>query len=50
MKIQIQKQSDKVSPVRLKIGRHTASMPNVKDAKRIKQFITKVWKDQHAGD
>ena len=51
MKINIQRQSDKIkSPYRLKYKGYTVSLSTRAEAKRVKQFIIKVWKNQNAGD
>ena len=46
MKVRIQRQSDKVSPYRLKSGRFTVSVHTEDEAKRIIQFIQKSLKSQ----
>ncbi len=46
MKINIQSQSDKVSPYRLKSGRFTVSVHTENEARRIKEFIHKVLKEK----
>ena len=48
MKVRIQRQSDKVSPYRLKSGRYTVSVHTEDEAKRFKHFIHKVTKNQVA--
>ena len=50
MKINIQRQSDKVSPYRLKSGRYTVSLSTRAEAERIKQFIIKVLENDHVKD
>ncbi len=42
MKLRIQKQSDKVSPYRLKHGRYTVSLSTRAEAERVIDFIIKI--------
>ena len=51
MKIKIQSQADKASPVRLKSGRYTVSLSTRAEAKRVIDFIHKSLKSKevHVG-
>ncbi len=50
MKINIQSQSDKVSPYRLKSGRFTVSVHTKNEANRIREFIIKMLGNKNGDD